>query len=124
MDTGQLTAERLAELLREAERAHAEHERALGERFLAGLPERWTLHGLPTMDGRVPTFCVTVDGRTPEEAAELLGARGIAVWHGNYYAWELMRHLGLGEAGAVRAGFVHYHTEAEVDRLLEALAEL
>ena len=38
------------------------HERALGERFLDGLPERCTLYGLPTMDGRVPTFAFTVDG--------------------------------------------------------------
>ena len=35
-----------------------------------------------------------------------------------------MRALGLGESGAVRAGIVHYNTEAEVDRLLEALSRL
>ncbi len=35
-----------------------------------------------------------------------------------------MRALGLERGGAVRAGFLHYTTEAEVDRLLEALAEL
>jgi selenocysteine lyase/cysteine desulfurase len=34
-----------------------------------------------------------------------------------------MARLGLDE-GAVRAGIVHYNTAAEVDRLLEALAEL
>lgn len=32
MDDDRLTAERLAELLREAERAHAEYERELGRR--------------------------------------------------------------------------------------------
>ncbi|MCS7007098.1 MAG: aminotransferase class V-fold PLP-dependent enzyme, partial [Gaiellaceae bacterium] len=40
------------------------HERALGERFLAGLPERVELYGLPTMEGRVPTFCFNVPGRS------------------------------------------------------------
>jgi len=35
-----------------------------------------------------------------------------------------MERLGLGEAGAVRAGFVHYNTAAEVDRLLDELARL
>jgi selenocysteine lyase/cysteine desulfurase len=35
-----------------------------------------------------------------------------------------MRALGLGATGAVRAGFLHYTTEEEVDRLLEALAAL
>src|SRR5262245_37399294 len=35
------------------------HEREVGERFLAGLPGAFTLHGLPTMEGRVPTFAIT-----------------------------------------------------------------
>jgi selenocysteine lyase/cysteine desulfurase len=35
-----------------------------------------------------------------------------------------MTQLGLQPDGAVRAGFVHYNTFAEVDRLLEALADL
>ena len=99
------------------------HERALGERFLSALPETVTLYGLPTMEGRVPTFCFNVGERSPEESATLLAKRDLAVWHGNYYALETMRHLGL-EDGAVRAGIVHYNTEDEVDRLLAALADL
>lgn len=100
------------------------HERALGERFLDELPGRCTLHGLPTMDGRVPTFAFSVDDRSPRAVAEQLAERDIALWDGDYYAFELMRRLGLAPDGAVRAGFVHYNTFAEVDRLLEALAEL
>ena len=46
------------------------------------------------------------------------------MWDGNYYAVEVMKRLGLGDDGAVRAGFVHYNTAAEVDRLLRALEEL
>ena len=99
------------------------HERALGDRFLSGLPQTIELYGLPAMDGRVPTFCFNVPGRSPEEVATFLAAHEIAVWHGNYYAVETMRHLGLDD-GAVRAGIVHYNTEDEVDRLLAALAEL
>ncbi|HSI97745.1 MAG TPA: cysteine desulfurase-like protein [Gaiellaceae bacterium] len=99
------------------------HERALGERFLAGLPEAVTLYGLRTMEGRVPTFCLNVQGHSPESAAIALGERDLAVWHGNYYAVEIMRHLGL-PGGAVRAGIVHYNTEDEIDRLLAALAAL
>jgi selenocysteine lyase/cysteine desulfurase len=56
--------------------------------------------------------------------AASLAERGIYVWDGNYYALEPMRALGLGPAGAVRAGFLHYTTEGEVDRLLEALAAI
>ncbi len=100
------------------------HETALGQRFLDELPEAVSLYGPPTMSGRVPTFCFNLPGRTPEQVASELAARDIAVWHGDYYAVEVMRELGLGETGAVRAGLVHYNTEAEVDRLLEALAEL
>ena len=94
-----------------------------GERFLAGLPDAYALHGLPTMEGRVATFAFTHETRTPREIATGLGDRGIAVWHGDYYAVELMRALGLAEGGAVRAGLVHYNTEAEVDLLLEALSD-
>jgi cysteine desulfurase family protein (TIGR01976 family) len=99
------------------------HERALGQRFLDGLPPRVDLYGLQRMDGRVATFCFNVPGRSPVEVATFLADRDVAVWHGNYYAVEVMRHLGLA-GGAVRAGIVHYNTEDEVDRLLEGLHEL
>ena len=100
------------------------HERALGQQFLDGLPDRCTLYGLPTMEGRVPTFAFNVDGLAPRDVAGRLAAQGIAVWDGDYFAVEIMRRLGLGEAGAVRAGLVHYNTAAEVDRLLAALGDL
>ncbi|MGH3009399.1 MAG: cysteine desulfurase-like protein [Gaiellaceae bacterium] len=100
------------------------HERALGQRFLDGLPGRCTLYGRGTMDGRVPTFAFRLDGVAPRTTAERLAERGIAVWDGDYYAVEGMERLGLQPNGAVRAGFVHYNTPAEVDRLLEALDEI
>ena len=99
------------------------HERALGDRFLAALPDHVDLYGLRTMDGRVPTFCFNVAGHSPESVARSLAERDVAVWHGDYYAVETMKYLGL-EDGAVRAGIVHYNTEDEVDRLLEGLAAL
>jgi cysteine desulfurase family protein (TIGR01976 family) len=99
------------------------YERELGARFLAALPETWRLHGLPTMEGRVPTFALTSPRASPLEAAERLGDRGFAVWHGDYYAVEVMRRLGLPD-GALRVGIVHYNTTDEVDRLLEELRTL
>jgi cysteine desulfurase family protein (TIGR01976 family) len=99
------------------------HERALGERFLAGLPERVELYGVRAMEGRVPTFCFNVPGHSAEDVARFLAGRDIAVWHGDYYAVETMAYLGLTD-GAVRAGIVHYNTEDEVDRLLEGVAAL
>jgi selenocysteine lyase/cysteine desulfurase len=100
-----------------------EHERALGQRFLDGLPGAWRLHGTPSLDGRVPTFAITSSCLAPAAAAERLGDRGFAVWEGNYYAVEIMDRLGLSE-GAVRVGIVHYNTADEVDGLLEALARI
>jgi cysteine desulfurase family protein (TIGR01976 family) len=100
------------------------HERELGERFLDGLPETCRLQGLPTMDGRVPTFAFTVDGLSAAEAAARLGESGFAVWHGDYYAVEVMKRLGLADGGAVRVGLVHYNTREEVDRLLDTLERL
>jgi len=96
------------------------HERALGVKFLAELPDNVELYGLPAMDGRVPTFCFNVTGHSPEAVARSLAEREVAVWHGDYYAVETMKHLGLAD-GAVRAGIVHYNTEDEVDRLLAEL---
>jgi cysteine desulfurase family protein (TIGR01976 family) len=98
------------------------HERELGEQLLAGLDERWTLHGLPTMDGRVPTFALTHDSLSPDAVALRLAERKLAVWTGDYYAVEVMERLGLPE-GAVRIGLVHYNTADEVERLLGALGE-
>ena len=101
----------------------ARRERGLGEQFLAGLPDGWTLHGPQAMDGRVATFAITSDAIAPAAAGSALGDRGFAVWDGNYYAVEIMERLGLDD-GAVRVGIVHYNTEDEVARLLDALREL
>ena len=79
-----------------------------------GFRTSWTLHGIPSMDGRVPTFALTHASLSPQEAATRLGERGFAVWHGNYYAVEIMKRLGLPD-GAVRIGIVHYNTAHEVD---------
>jgi len=102
-----------------------EHETRLSARFLSALPEAVTLYGIRTPEGRTPTFCFNVDGRPPREVAELLAERELYVWDGDYYALEPMRALRLADSGgAVRAGFLHYTTEDEVDRLLEALGDV
>jgi cysteine desulfurase family protein (TIGR01976 family) len=102
--------------------------RAHEERLLAA-----TLDGLDAMEHvtiygraprRAPTLMFTVAGRTSEEVAAALAGQRIAVWDGNYYAWELERHLGLAPHGAVRAGFVHYNDDADAERLLSAVADL
>jgi selenocysteine lyase/cysteine desulfurase len=65
-----------------------------------------------------------VAGRTSTEVAAALAEREVAVWDGNYYAWELERFLGIDPHGAVRAGFVHYNDESDARRLVEAVREV
>jgi len=103
--------------------AIASWERELGQRFLEGLPEAYTLHGIRSMESRTPTFALTHPSRAPEELADELARRHIAAWPGNYYALEIMERLSLAD-GCLRVGIVHYNTAEEVDRLLSALAEL
>jgi cysteine desulfurase family protein (TIGR01976 family) len=105
----------------EAVRAHEDALLAAALDGLGAMPHV-TLHGAAR--DRAPTLMLSVAGRTPGEVATALAARRIAVWDGNYYAWELERHLGLEPDGAVRAGFLHYNDEADAERLLAAVAEL
>ena len=72
-----------------------------------------------------PTFAFNVEGLTPEQAATAASAeRDIAVWWGDYYAFEVMQRLGLAGRRACALGLIHYNTTDEVDRLLAALHEL
>ncbi|HYB28256.1 MAG TPA: cysteine desulfurase-like protein [Solirubrobacteraceae bacterium] len=97
------------------------YERSLGERFLAALSDAVTVYGLPTMEGRVPTFLVNVAGVPAPDVAARLAAQGMGVWaHDSWYSLGLYRRLGY-EDESVRIGFIHYNTVEEVDRLAAAL---
>ena len=99
------------------------YERELGERMLSGFPDRVAIYGPQTMDGRVPTFLVNVEGVPATEAAQRLCAQGFGVWaHDSYYSLGLHERLAWGEA--VRIGLIHYNTADEVDRFLAALDAL
>jgi cysteine desulfurase family protein (TIGR01976 family) len=97
------------------------HEDALLAAALSGLREidGVTLYG--DAGDRTPTIMFNVAGTSASGVAAALAEREIAVWDGNYYAWELECHLGLAPHGAVRAGFVHYNTLDEARRLVEAV---
>jgi cysteine desulfurase family protein (TIGR01976 family) len=98
------------------------YERELGERLLAGLPDRVRLYGPPSMAGRVPTFLLDVEGIPAEDAARELAARRIGVWWAdNWYCVGLAGRL---PEQSLRVGLIHYNTAGEVDRFLAALEEL
>jgi cysteine desulfurase family protein (TIGR01976 family) len=115
------------ERLRAAFEACIAYEHDLGERLLAGLATvpGLKLWGVPTMDGRVPTFAFTIEGHDPGAVAAHLAGEGIFAWSGHFYAVEVIARLGLAESGGlVRLGLCHYHTAEEVDRTIEALRAL
>jgi cysteine desulfurase family protein (TIGR01976 family) len=78
-----------------------------------------------TQAARAPTVSITLERMAAAQAAATLGAQGICVWDGNFYAARAVELLGLEERGGLlRTGFSMYSTEAEAQRLLAALAEL
>jgi cysteine desulfurase family protein (TIGR01976 family) len=101
-----------------------EYEAALFARLLGGLAamSHVTLYGKAAR--RAPTAFFTVAGLSPRAVASALAARGVNVWNGDNYAYELCTALGLEPDGAVRAGLVHYNDASDVDRLLDGVAEL
>jgi cysteine desulfurase family protein (TIGR01976 family) len=107
-----------------------QYERGLSEQLIAGLLRvpGLTFYGISDparFEQRTPTVAIRLAGYTPRELAEALGARGIFVWDGNYYAINLTERLGLEDhGGMVRIGLAHYNTAGEIDRLLQALPDL
>ena len=106
------------------------HERGLSGRFLRGVNDLpnvrlWGVPDVDRLDERTPTFAVRVNDQDPLKTATELARRGIYVWDGHYYAITVMERLGLLDSGgAVRIGFCHYHSADDVDRVLDALADL
>jgi cysteine desulfurase family protein (TIGR01976 family) len=106
------------------------HERALTELTLQRLQEvpGLSLYGIadPARAGeRTPTFCFNLEGWDPAALSAELGRRGLFTYHGDYYALGAMTALGLQESGgAVRAGYLHYTTRQEAERLCATVAAL
>jgi cysteine desulfurase family protein (TIGR01976 family) len=107
-----------------------DYEAELAENLIRGLQQLpgVQVQGISTPDAmnrRVPTVSITVNNAVPDVIAAELGARNIFVWSGNVYAVEATNFLGIEESGGVvRIGPVHYNTHAEVDSVLNALADI
>src|SRR6266446_438715 len=101
--------------------ALAAYERELGQRFLDGLPESATVYGQQTMDGRIATFLLNLEGVPAADAAVRLAERGYGVWaHDNWYSLGLREKLPYPQ-DALRVGLIHYNTADEVDGFLDEL---
>ena len=101
-----------------------EHEDRLFDRLAKGLRtlDRVTLHSDPRR--HTPTLLFSVAGREPREVYEKLATLGVNAPAGSFYAVEASRWIGLGDAGAVRAGLAPYTDDEDVDRLLAGVAEV
>jgi cysteine desulfurase family protein (TIGR01976 family) len=103
------------------------HEQDLIDRLEHGLLalRDVTLYAPDPADERAPTTIFNVGDHHPDAVAAHLADREVAVWSGDCYARELIAALGLTDrGGAVRASLVRYNDDTDVDRLLEAVAEL
>jgi cysteine desulfurase family protein (TIGR01976 family) len=105
------------------------HEMELVMKLLEGLQSirEVRVYGITDpkrFDSRCSTVSITLEGRTPTEAAAFLGERGVFTWDGNFYALNLTERLGVQDKGGLlRVGLVHYNTAEEVERLLTGLRE-
>jgi cysteine desulfurase family protein (TIGR01976 family) len=101
-----------------------DYERELGRRFMETAPESVTIYGVPSMDGRVPTFLINVEGVPAADVATTMAERGYGVWaHDTWYSLGLRERLPYPE-NAVRVGFIHYNTVDEVDGFVRELERL
>ena len=74
---------------------------------------------------RAPTVAFTAKGHRPTELASRLAESGLGVGAGHFYAYHLVKALGIDtDEGVLRASFVHYTSKDEVDRLIAALDRL
>lgn len=100
---------------------HEDRLRTRVEEGLAALPGV-TLHSRAAR--RTPTVFATFADRDAGDVARHLASRGVNAPAGTFYAHEPAQRLGLGPDGGLRVGLAPYSDDSDVDRLLEALAEL
>lgn len=99
------------------------HETRLLQPLLDYLAARNDLRliGSRRAEARAPTVAVVLDRPGGEVAAEL-APHGINAGGGDFYAVRALQAMGVDPGhGVLRMSFVHYTTQAEVDRLIRAL---
>jgi cysteine desulfurase family protein (TIGR01976 family) len=85
----------------------------------------WGITDTQRLQQRVPTFSFTLQHHKPRAIAEHLAQNAIYVWDGNFYAYEVERHLHLEhDGGLLRVGLAHYNTHEEIQQLIHALQNI
>jgi cysteine desulfurase family protein (TIGR01976 family) len=73
---------------------------------------------------RTPTIYFSFAGHNSADIYKAMAQKSVTLPASNFYALEVSRALGLGDAGALRAGLAPYSTRDDVDRLIAGLREL
>ena len=73
---------------------------------------------------RTPTIYFSFEGHNSEDIYKAMALKSVTLPASNFYALEVSRKLGLGDAGALRAGLAPYSTKDDVDRLVAGLKEV
>jgi cysteine desulfurase family protein (TIGR01976 family) len=120
-------ANTLRESLRRGYAAIHRHETRLFAALYDGLSSipGVRVYGPPADAERTPTAGFTIEGVSPDQAARRLGAEGVFVWNGDFYATTVCDVLGLSDCGGlIRAGVAPYTTDEDVERLVDGVARL
>ena len=70
---------------------------------------------------RTPTIYFSCTGHSSADIYAAMASKGVTLPASNFYALEVSRKLGLGDAGALRAGLAPYSIKDDVDRLVGGL---
>ena len=74
---------------------------------------------------RAPTIAFKFKDRSSKELSSQLIKKGIATRNDNFYAWRCLKALGIDtNDGVVRTSMVHYNTQDDVNKLIQALKEI
>jgi cysteine desulfurase family protein (TIGR01976 family) len=101
-----------------------EYEDDLHARMREGLESIPGIRLYSNAKERTPTETFTIDGHDSDAISAFLAERGVNAPASNFYALEVSRSLGLGDAGGVRVGLAPYSSAEDVDRLIAGLREL
>ena len=107
----------------------ANHEEKLGNKVLKYIYERKDLKliGKNTIQNkdRAPTISFTSINKSSKEISDILLKYNIATRNDNFYAWRCLKHLDIDpEDGVIRISMVHYNTNDDVDKLINALEKI
>ena len=101
-----------------------DYEDVLHARMREGLESIPGIHLYSNAKHRTPTETFTIEGHNSDGISAFLAERGVNAPASNFYALEVSRWLGLGDAGGVRVGLAPYSNDDDVDRLIAGLREL